>query len=240
VRFVDRRSRRLKGIEEPVVIYRVEPLDATDGQPAARTARAPVFSGVGRTVRIAVLVIGLLIGAAAAGYLLTAAQRPPDGPAPSATAQPEATFPTAAEAALVDSVPLQIRDLCRRTENLAERVGTVAWLRCDLDVAAEADTVWYDRFESPQELATAFEDIRSRERLAFGDCSPTVSRAAGNWSVGSVQSGSLLCYQGEGATWIVWTYRADRILARAVRSGTDSDDWAGLYGWWQETSPFVR
>lgn len=240
VRFVDRRSRRLKGIEEPVIIYRVEALDEATGQPVAPKARAP-FSGIGRTARVATLVVGLLIGAAAAGYLLTAAQRPPGSPAtPSPIAEPGGTFPTPAEAALIDSVPLPIRASCGRTVNDAEALGSVASVRCDLDIAADADTAWYDRFESDQQLATTYEDIRSRERVPFGDCTPAVSRGAGNWRVGSTRSGSLMCFEEAGANWIVWTYPADRILARAMRTGTDTDDWTALYAWWDEIKLFQR
>jgi hypothetical protein len=67
-----------------------------------------------------------------------------------------------------------------------------------------------------------------------------VARASGNWQVGSTQAGSLLCFQEGGETWIVWTYRADRILARALRSGTEPEDWDGLYSWWEGISPFQR
>ena len=85
VRFVDRRSRRLKGIAEAVVIYRVEAV--TDG--TARTAAAGSASGIGRRLRVAVLLLGLLVGGAAAGYVLLAAQRPPNGTTtPTSTAPP--------------------------------------------------------------------------------------------------------------------------------------------------------
>jgi len=239
VRFVDRRSRRLKGISEPVTLYRVVAEGAAEtGTPVRETGRA--LAGVGRTAQVAVLLTGLLIGGAAAGYLLLAAQRPP-GSAASPTPSPAATFPTAEELALVESVPLPIRDRCGRTVAQAERLGTVASVRCDLELAADADTVWYDRFASDQQLATAYDVIRRRERPPFGDdCSPTVSRAAGNWRTGSTHAGALMCFQTEGATWIVWTYRADRTMARAVRSGTAPEDWTELYAWWDNIKLFQR
>jgi class 3 adenylate cyclase len=239
VRFVDRRSRRLKGISEPVTLYRVVAEGAAEtGPPARETGRG--WAGVGRTVQVAVLLTGLLIGGAAAGYLLLASQRPP-GPAASPTASPAATFPTAEELALVESLPLPIRDECGRTIAQAERLGSVASVRCDLDIAADADTVWYDLFATRQQVATAFDVIRLRERPPFGDdCSPTVSRAYGNWSAGSTHSGSLMCFQTGGETWIVWTYPADRTMARAVRSGTTPADWSELYAWWDNIKLFQR
>src|SRR5688572_6725412 len=79
VRFVDRRARRLKGIAETVVMYRVEPVAAPGGQPAVKpfTGSGQRRSRVARTARVAALLLGLFAGGAAAGYLLLAAQRPP-------------------------------------------------------------------------------------------------------------------------------------------------------------------
>ena len=239
VRFVDRRSRRLKGISEAVTLYRVVAEGAAETT-ASGPAAGP-FAGVGRTVRVAVLLTGLLLGGAAAGYILLAAQRPPTDTPASPGATPAATFPTSEELSLVESVPLPIRDRCGRTDAASERLESVASVRCDLELAADADTVWYDQFATSQELATAFDEIFRRERPPFGeDCSPTVSRASGNWSAGATHSGSLMCYQAEGETWIVWTYRADRTLARAVREGTAPEDWTELYAWWDNIKLFQR
>jgi Tol biopolymer transport system component/class 3 adenylate cyclase len=84
VRFGDRRTRRLKGIPEPVVLYRVEPLP--EGSTAGistgtgpRIGRLPSPSGIPRFLRVLTLLAGLLIGGAASGYLLLAVQRPPAG-----------------------------------------------------------------------------------------------------------------------------------------------------------------
>ena len=237
VSFVDRRTRRLKGISESVTLYRVVPA----GDTAALTGRqrGAMTTGIPTALRFAVLLVGLLIGGAAAGYLLLAAQRPPGEPGGPASPSPvpEATFPTPEELALWQSVPLPIRESCGRTSEADERLGTVASLRCELDIAEAADTVWYDSFETQQQLATAFDAFRLQQRTPFGECSPTVSRAHGNW-VGGTHSGSLMCFQADGSTWIIWTYRADRILARAVRAGTAPDDWTDLYAWWDTIKLF--
>jgi class 3 adenylate cyclase len=241
VSFVDRRTRRLKGISEPVTLYRVVAEDAL-GAPRAGREAGGSLTGVGRTVRVAVLLIGLLIGGAAAGYLLLAAQRPPGegSEAGSPSAAPTATFPTDDELDLVQSVPLPIRDSCGRTSGADDRLGTVASLLCDLDIAEAADTVWYDSFETQQQLINTFDHFRHTQRTSFGDCSPTVSRAHGNWGTGSRLAGSLMCFQADGSTWIIWTYTADRILARAVRAGTAPDDWTDLYAWWDTIKLFQR
>jgi class 3 adenylate cyclase len=233
VRFVDRRSRRVKGITEPVVIYRVEPLTAEP------TATAPAL---GRRTRVAVLVTGLLIGAAAAGYLLVAAQRPAEAPGASASATPTSapTFPTAAEADLLLEVPLSIRGTCTRTESPDERVGAAVSLRCDLPVAADAETVWWDRFDTAQALGSFLDALGDRHGLSEVPCTLEVRRGQGNWSLGTTNTGRVLCYQDNGAMWIVWSYQAERVMARAVRSGDSAADWAAFYDWWDHIKIFSR
>ena len=218
-----------------VVLYRVEPaLDEAAALPAK-----PV-TGVRRSVRSAVLLIGLLIGGAAAGYVLLAASRPP--PVPSATAsQPAAaaSFPTAAEADLLGQVPTQVRDRCVRDVDAGSAVS--ASLRCDLELSADADTVWYQRaYESIQAMANSLSDLTQAQHVQAGTCGPEQARAQGDWSVGSTFSGRMLCYQSDGQTWIVWSYDADRILARATRSGETPADWQGLLSWWDQIRLFLR
>ena len=58
----------------------------------AATVPAKPVTGVRRRSRSAVLLVGLLIGGAAAGYVLLAATRPPVGPSVTATPAAEATF----------------------------------------------------------------------------------------------------------------------------------------------------
>jgi hypothetical protein len=194
------------------------------------------------------LLMGLLIGGAAAGYLIIAAQRPAEGPGATdgigADASPSPgdsfTFPNPDEADLLLQLPMELRDACRRTEEPSERIGTVASVRCELELAEEADTVWYDRFASLQELSNVLLARVQAESLPRGDCGPEVPRAQGNWQVGSTHSGRLLCYQVEGSTWIVWSYDAERIVVRAVRRGNAPEDWLGLYDWWTQVRLFLR
>ncbi len=235
VKFVDRRVRKLKGIEESVVLYRVEPA-AVEAEVAAK----PV-SGISRPVRTAVLLIGLLVGGAAAGYVLLAAQRPPNGTtAPTATAPPvAATFPDGAESDLLAQVPAAVRERCVRAPGAEALAGTSASLRCDLEFGAEADTVWYHRFHTGQEMANYLSSVQQAQQLRLGTCDADTPRAQGDWQVGTTLSGQLFCFESEGSTWIVWTYAADRILARATRTGDTAADWAGLYGWWKLARLFV-
>src|SRR5687768_3262853 len=177
VRFVNRQSRRLKGVSEPVVMYRVEPAADTTA------VTAPFAPAVRRRAILALLVVGLLIGSAAAGYVLVAAQRPPAPPALTPSPAPaQATFPTAVEADLLDQLPSSIGDRCLRAEDGALALAS-ANLRCDLELAAEADTVWYHRFESGQAMASYLGSVQLAQRLQLGTCGPAVSRAQGSWQV---------------------------------------------------------
>lgn len=244
VRFIDRRTRRLKGVAEPVVLYRAVP--ATDA--ASSATRSPRLR-LPSTARVVVLLIGLLIGGAASGYLLVAATRPsgPASPPQSATAPDRATstpgvaaFPNPDEQDLLDYTPSQVRDSCARAGRAEALPAASASIRCDLPLASEAETVWYHRFSSGQALANAISGLVVRQRLPFADCGPETPRAQGNWRVGSSLSGRVLCYQADGQTWIVWSYDAERVLALALRSGDSEDDWRALYDWWDQVRLFVR
>jgi class 3 adenylate cyclase len=243
VKFVDRRVLKLKGIEEPVTAYRVVP--AVE-EPVAAPSK-PV-TGVRRSVRSAVLLIGLLIGGAAAGYVLLAATRPPVGP--SVTPTPtgplaDASFPTTVESDLLAQVPANLRDVCKRAVEAEKLPHATASLRCDLGLSADADTVWYHRYDSASSMADYLAALKQEQRLPLGTCSADVSRAQGTWQVGDTRSGSVDCYQVDGSTWIVWTYGADRILARAVRNGDTVDAWHtsdghGLFDWWSQVRLFLE
>ena len=249
VQFVDRRSRRLKGIAEQMVLYRVEPVaeGAAIGAGRRDARRLALGGGVARTVRVGALLVGLLLAGAAAGYVLLAAQRPEGSPSPSAptgatpgqSATAPAAFPNAEEADLTARVPTDIRDSCRRSDE-PRPSGVLASVRCDLALTAEADTVWYESFGSLQQLSNVLSDLILDQGVPRGDCSPDVSRAQGNWQVGSTHSGRLVCYQADGSTWALWSYDAERILARAVRGGDTPEDWQGLYEWWTQVRLFLR
>ena len=246
VRFVDRRTRRLKGLAEPIVLYRVEPLE--EGEPATGwkvSGRTAALRRPRTALAAGALAALVVVGAVAASILLTgvpgeragSTDLPPAGsrlPTPS-----PAPFPDAAEADLIAQVPIDIRDGCGRA-NEADRIGDVASVACDLELAAEADTVWYDQFATLQGLSTKLAELSERHRLARGQCAPDVPRAQGNWQVGSTHSGRLLCFADDAGVWVGWSYDAERIVARAVREGEGPEAWQGLYGWWEQVRLFLR
>jgi hypothetical protein len=149
------------------------------------------------------------------------------------------SFPTADEADLLAKVPTQIRDRCVRADD-EPPARTTAVVRCDLALSAEADTVWYVRFESGQAMRDHLTALAQSEHLQQGTCGPTVPRAQGTWQAGSTFSGRLLCYGTDSSTSIAWTYDADRIFARAVRNGSSPEVWNGLLSWWSQMRLFLR
>jgi hypothetical protein len=48
----------------------------------------------------------------------------------------------------------------------------------------------------------------------------------------------LLCYADPDAIRLAWTYDADRIVARAARSG-DEANWKAFLDWWRQFALFL-
>lgn len=246
VRFGDRRVRRLKGIAEPVALYRVEPMpegaDATLPPPGGGLAGRIGTIDARRLRWPAAVALGVLVVGVALAWVL--GQR--DGgsasgsPTPSASASSAASGPTADEADLLDQVPSSLREQCVISGEAEDSLGGVATVRCELAAGEPADVVWYERFASRQTLENVVTGLYARHGLPRGDCGPEVARAQGSWQVGSTHAGHLLCFTDGGQTWVLWTYDVDRLLARAVRGGEGPDDWTELFAWWEQTSLFLR
>ena len=255
VRFTERGARRLKGIDEPMVLYRVEALDAGHQRGTARRRRVTGVGGSTRS-RVALLVIAAVIvfvAAAVGGSMYLGGSRAEAGASPTAATsaslaagatpssspEPSAT-PGTAEAELTAQLPSAFRDTCARTEAESERLGTVASVRCDLPLAADAETVWYDRFAALQEVSDELVGTVHNENLPDIECTRDQPRGQGTWRVGSTHSGRFLCYSSGGQSWIVWSYDAERIVGRAVRNGDTPADWQALYDWWSQTRLFLQ
>jgi hypothetical protein len=243
VRFTDRRARRLKGIAEPVTLYRVEAL------PAGMDAAAPDsrVRWTDRLSRRSLMVggaVGLLAVALVVGFQWLEARddgRNGGSGAPTdQAATPVASGPTADEADLLDQVPSSLRDHCGPTRDEPDSLGGIATVRCELAAGEPADVVWYERFGSRQTLESVLSGLYARHGLPRGECGPDVARAQGNWQAGSTHAGRLLCFTDGGQTWVLWTYDVDRILARASRAGEDPEGWSDLFAWWEQTSLFLR
>ena len=171
VTFLPRGRKRLKGISEPIALYRVTSGRATASVAAWRrlVTNWRVLAGVAAIPMI--LIVALLGGALVRE--LSAAPRP-DGSRPpsavvaaspataatSATPSPDVNqeFPTAAETALVGLVPERYRDECQRADpdeapivqigdpvdpDRVHRAPSAAAVECDLGGIAAPDVVSY-------------------------------------------------------------------------------------------------
>jgi len=251
VQFMPYGRRRLKGIAEPVLLYRALPVSADAravsgirGRWRPRWSPMLVAAVIGIPLGLvaAIAVLGAMTGtgplgglgasspAGSSSYASPAASGSPEG-----AADPSPAL-TADEAELWDKLPEAVKSDCAPATVAEGSAGGSVSLQCQLPLSAGADEVWVDQFATPEMLAGAFADEVAQTQAPPGDCDAG-PHARGTWGVRNVNSGSLLCYQEGGASWLVWTYDIDRILVKAKRAG---EDWAGLYAWWDQTAIFLR
>jgi len=251
VQFVPRGRRRLKGIADPVLLYRVLPstgVRAVRSRSGARWRRERsgvlVAAAVGLPLVLlaAVAVLGVLTGIGPFGG---AGRVAPGGSSSSASASSSGNLGTSAdpspsltadEAELLAKLPAAVGQDCVSGSVAEGSAGGSVSLRCMLRLSAAAETVWVDEFPTPETLAGAFADAAARSGAPVGDCE-ILPLAHGTWDVPNVHAGKLLCYPEDAAAWIVWTYDDDRVLVRARRG---DGDWQALHAWWDETAIFWR
>ena len=99
-----------------------------------------------------------------------------------------------------------------------------------------AVTVW---FETLNPASAAIDEYINRigdHGVKQGDCARQ-PKAWQEWQVPAIFTGHLVCYGEPGASWVVWTYEAEGVFARATRPDTNA---ASLFTWWKATAPFLR
>jgi class 3 adenylate cyclase len=250
-------SRRLKGVNEQIALYRVVPrgtvaLREVRGRRSAGR-RGWLLAGVGA---IAVVLVLGAVGVAVwqgNGPAPTAAPSEAPSSAPSAAATPgspeappsvAAGTLTPAEQALLARIPRDFQPSCRRSNVEDGAAGGLASLRCDLrgTPAYGADSVWYDAFDESTrgQMEVAVNDVMEREdvpvveggsEIILSQCTSGTGKAQGRWYLGSTFSGRLACYPKDGAAWLMWTYEGPNIVARALRTDGDAES---LQTWWRE------
>ncbi len=168
VTFRPRGRKRLKGISEPISLYRITP--AGTGERASRwrwfVGRWP-YAAAAVTLPLVVVASALIGGAVVrdiAGAPESSASRSasPISSEPSASSSPSATieaeFPTSAEAQLLELVPAPDRERCQRADPEARPIGALfrnpgdtpdryltsveAGIECDLGGIAAPDRLW--------------------------------------------------------------------------------------------------
>lgn len=247
VRFVPSGTRRLKGVSEPVSLFRVEPVEAGDSRVAASgTARwrrlvptGPMGAllALGAVVLVLVVVPGL--------FVLRGSQPPPASGSPTSAISPStspsaAAFPDASQSALLARLPSMVTGGsagpdCTETAPADRATDATVSVVCTPGSDSAAQTVWYDVIGDAGALPRGSEPK--------GDCSKGTGFTS-TWELPNpvppnvpFLAGRLRCFQQGSSSWIWWTYDADLIVARAVRNDLD---WKALWQWWDVVGPGLK
>jgi class 3 adenylate cyclase len=256
VGFIPAGRRRLKGISEPIALYRV----VASGQAAGRAAglnssSSRRFVAVAGAVFAVLAVLAVALALSGATPFLgdppqnnasaTSPTPPPD--ASMVAASPAGTdasaYPNAAERALLGRIDESVARLCERPEpdeipvvvyGAAERaysgpLAVESGLRCQLGSPSEPDTVWFWLFIESWAADEFFFSTAGSRSVPPGDC-PTEDRAHGSWEFGAL-GGRILCIAGSRDARLYWTYDDERVLGFALRGDGDVRT---LYRWWRE------
>ncbi len=240
-RFTPVGARKLKGITEPIALYRVE----VGGPEAVSPSLGGRLRGSAtpRLAAAALAVVAIAIGFVGQAALSSGSQRPIDSPSltaaivSGASPSPAAdAYPNVDERDLLSRLPVNIRGSddgnCARASTAEEAAGASASIHCQLDALSDAEFVIYDQFPDKVSLDDFFVPILQQFNLTQGDCDKQPS-AWQLWDAAGF-SGRLLCYrEGGGGSRVAWTYDGAHILARA---GRGDEAWAKLFSWWRETS----
>ena len=240
-RFVPAGRRTLKGISDPVDLFRLERSGAPPAQ-RARVLGAPVSlrtRGVG--AGLAILVAGALVTVG----IVAIGSRPagvgtagPTNSGPAGPSSPTAStgsdpgrFPTADEAALLARLPPSISDGCGRGSNPAPvafvslscpRVPGLPYTRLAIR--------WFR--DNPISAGARLDRLAVDRGLPDGDCAGG-SVGHGTWGGGSAPRGRVTCFYGDtvfNQAYLYWSYDADGILVEATLS---EHNLAGLEAWWK-------
>lgn len=236
-------ERRLKGIAEPIRLYRVT--RTTDDTPAPRRVR-------GRWLTAAMVGVGagiVLAAAAIIGGTLMNVSIARTSPSPSTGAEPSsasgsshpsipaaAGFPTLAEQQLLERLPDSIGEACVSADPdeipiYQDGIGDTASLphtaalRCP--VAGGIDAFFYSTNGVSQPEVALF-GYAGRRGAEQGSCDEEGALAIARWTFGPAE-GWVLC-----GTDMFWTYDGSNILGRAS-GGLNA---SATMAWWREHGRF--
>ena len=251
VRFIPRGTRRLKGVGEPITLYRVERGDtgALLPRPGGRAAWRRALPAGPLGALLALGAVTLVLVAVPALYALRANQSSsPSGSAAaaaSATPGPSASPMSQSGQALLVRLPSSVSGgsdgpNCREADQGQRATGATTTIRCDLAALSGADIVWYDTFADAGQMSSFFLGLGNGDSAPHGDCakaSDVIQDGGWNLPLVAYLAGSLRCYHDGAQSWIVWTYDTDEVLARAVRPDLEEK---ALYEWWRAVGPFLK
>jgi hypothetical protein len=249
VRFVPRGSPRLKGVSEPIALFRVESA-APGGAGAAVASRSArwrrllpagplgALLALGAVVLVLIVVPGL--------YVLRGGQAPSGSATPTGVASPSgspaAAFPNADERTLLDRLPTSVTGgagfpNCTQAP-VADRATDATVSVVCTPAGGGAQSARYDVVADVGLLGLFFQGPEPA-----GDCSKGTGFQT-TWQLPNpippnvpFLAGRLRCFQQGSDSWIWWTYDVDRIVARAVRS---DHDWKALWEWWDVVGPALK
>lgn len=138
---------------------------------------------------------------------------------------------------LRERVPLRIRDGCQASPAGESLPRSAASVTCPIEGLARSVT--YDSFDDPGLVTLAFSDIGRAVGAPAGSCERAPS-ATGPWQEGTSIGGTVLCYQDNGASRLVWTYETKIGSGLMARAWRQDDDWSSLYDWWLGVRAFIR
>jgi serine/threonine-protein kinase len=244
IQFEPRGRRRLKGIAEPILLFRA------DAGTAARAVSVP--PRLRRDNRlVVVLALAIVFGGGLAAFLL--ARTLPAGAeatssdlaaavltgTPSVAAEPAATTPALAsstpssepvlnarERQLLESVPALYRASCGPAPGVVGR----AQLACSIPSVGR---ITYIAFDSPQAMTAEYDrrygQLRTEAHVPGIAVCPEPRYERPRHTGSGSQAGSVVCYEEAGYPTIVWTDDAVGVISIAVGEGMPL---GRLKEWW--------
>jgi len=244
--FAPRGTRRLKGISEPIALYRVtSPSEKTHRRTPRRSAL------IGGLATIAVVIAAVTAVLASSGQFL-ARSTPPGSAEPLASAaethdlsrfNDPGEFPNDVEQSLLDQLPSEITTSCERADDdtvptfptgaetgggrTVERLPVRAGISCL--TGSTRVTYWLKAYHPGITSEDLFFSLVIKRSLEEGSCVAR-HRAFEAWEAGA-HSGHLMCFpRGESAV-LEWSYDDADIYASASRLDGDME---ALLAWWRD------
>ncbi|MEA2651431.1 MAG: adenylate cyclase [Chloroflexota bacterium] len=255
--FIPVGRRRLKGLSEPIQLFRVAGPGAASAATRSR-APLPLIGALGLVggLAVALLLIRPWMGATQSGVgTSTEPSASPSLVASPVSSPSGGAFPTGGEVALVALIPAEDRDRCAQaspedTPELREvtiagvpavtyvnkrLIAIAAGIECELGGITAPDALWYWELRDGSEAVQWIAQQAGAIDAPSGTCA-TATPAVEQWEFGDTM-GSLLCYTSDtGDAILVWNYDGSDLMGRAVR---DDQDMAELLRWWSEEARFA-